>query len=652
MDSKSQNKVLAQLFFVLLFCLFIGAAIYAIFGERIITDLFHGRLPFTSMTVFSGEPGRPLDYYLMRAEIIIWQFIVVGLPLTFLLWALVYKAVTRLISSIGSSDVMTNLVPQRRFKYDLLTASIVYILLTVIFSYRIFGSFSAAMIGPPEDNLFFYWNYWWANEKVLGGAGSLTYTNYMFYPEGLSMYYHSWSFYNLAISAVMRIFFDPLTTYNLIALHSFPLSGLAAFFLVRYLTKNSYLALLGGFMFAFCPYHFGRLLHHMNLVAMHFIPLFVLFYIKAIRGKSYRHALIAALFLLLNALCSWMYLIFSCMFVFFSYVYLAIRRRHILMTDVLLKSSVVVGSAVLVLSPWLWQMVSLAFSKSHVSGVGRTLFVTDIFALFVPGHYHWLAGLSPIDAINSTFTGNDWEAAVYLGLPAIIIVVTASLKILPVLAKYLAACLAFLLLSLGPELHILGNAIPVGLPDSLMALLPFVSNVRAPVRYIVYVYLFWSILVPLCTAYLIHSVKKAALKKVLLVGLPLILVVDYMKTVDEISEVSVPHCYEMIEESSERPGILDLPDGYVAMQYYKYYQTFHDHPIVQGHASRKISETLIDRLDFENLEIQKRQLTEHKVKYVMLHKDLQIEDSIPPGPYTEVYELLYEDSNKVLLKVY
>ena len=652
LDAKSRNRVLAQLFFVLLLSLFIGAAIYAIFGERIITDLYNGKVPFTSMTAFSGEHSRPLDYYLMRADIVVWQFIVIGLPVTFLVWILLIKVSRKLLWTKHSPrDLDMNRLAYR-FRYDSIVAILVYTSVTLLYCYPVLGSFSTAMLGPPEDNMLSYWNLWWLQDKVLTGDGTLTCTSYLYYPEGTSMYYHAWTFYNLALASILGLFFSPAAVYNIIVLSTFPLAGIGAFLLVRYITKNSWIALLGGFIFAFSPFHVARVLHHANLSSLQFLPLFVLFFIKAIKGKGVRNIVLAAVFMLLNALCDWTYMIFCCYFVIMSYIYLAIRRRRLVLRNVIFKSAAIVGSTIIVVSPWLWKMVSLAFQHPEIKGVGRTDYVADMLGYIVPGSLHWLSETDIVSAVNSTYTGNYWESATYLGIPAILIVIVASHKYLPVMAKYMLGALAFFILTFGPELHILGQAIPVVLPDTVIAFIPLLSSVRAPARYVVFVYLFWSIIVSLSAAILIQSAKKTGIRMLLLIAVPLLLFVDYYTVYHESTEIVYPECYRQIPDTHEEFGILDLPRGYIAVNSYMFYQTGHGCPIVQGWASRKIGKTLIDRLDLVDLNVQKQQLTEAKVKYIVLHDDLQIEDSIPPGPYREVYELLYEDSNKVLLKVY
>ncbi len=645
------DTLFTKLFLLLLLFLVAGGCLYALFGEQIIRQLYDGRLPFTSHTLFESDPTRPVEYYIDRADKITWEYVAVGIPLTILIWWIVAKAVRHAASPKTNYRITSDIIPEHRFRFDSLMAFLSYSAFTVAISWPVIQSFSTSLPGPPEDNFLFFWNFWWMTEKVIGDGGSLIHTSYLFYPEGAHLFFHSWSFFNLALSVVLNQVMNLYATYNLIALHTYPVAGLGAFVLVRYLTRNSYIALLGGFLFAFCPYHHARLLHHINLMSIQFIPFFVLFYIKAIRQGGKSNTLLAAVFLLLNALCTWTYLIFGLLFIFLSYLYLALRRRQFLMPDVVLKSSVVAGSVLVALSPWLWKMVQLDITGSVGYKEGRKGFVTDLLGLVVPGEYHWLSNLDFIDSLNSTFTGNAWEATTYLGIPALALVVIASLRILPIISRYLTAALAFLLMSLGYDLHILGNKIEMLLPDVITNSLPILSSISSPSRYIIYVYLFWSILVAVAAGYLIYSAGNRAARIGLALLLPVLLIADYFKSVDVISGPALPSCYEKIAHDHGRLAVLDLPTDVNASRFYMYYQTHHGRPIVQGYIARKIDKTLIDRLELHDLERQKSQLEMSGVGYIMIHKRIEGEHDIVVDRYRAAYSVICEDSTHLLLEV-
>jgi hypothetical protein len=82
------------------------------------------------------------------------------------------------------------------------------------------------------------------------------------------------------------------------------------------------------------------------------------------------------------------------------------------------------------------------------------------------------------------------------------------------------------------------------------------------------------------------------------------------------------------------------------------YQSFHRLPIVQGWVSRKIGMSLIDRLEFNDLDRQRQQLVESRVKYVVIHKVLLAGQSLDPFVYARYYQNVFEDGQSIVYKVY
>ena len=496
-----------------------------------------------------------------------------------------------------------------------------------------------------------HWALSWGYDRVLHGTGSFTFVNDVFYPEGSSFYYEAWSFYNQVVSSLLRLVFNQTTSYNLLILLTFPLAGIGAFWLIKYLLKNPYLALLGGFLFAFNPSHVGRALHHLNIASIQFVPFFVLFFVKAVRNEGKFSLALASLFLLLNALCDWNYLVLGFWFMVFSYIYLAFRRQQFWLGDLTQKGAIVLGSTTLSLSFWLVPMIVQGL-RNPGAAPGHNIYVADLTGLLIPSIHHLAAGLGFIKTANASYTGNTWEAAAYLGIVTLIIVAVAWRHILRQMAKYLIGALAFLVMALGAQPHFLGRMLPIAFPDRAVMLLPFLNNVRAPSRFVVYVYLFWSIVVVLSLDWILRTSKTRRKSIILAVSIVGLLLLDYSFICDKITAVPVPACYEMMERGGERYGVLDLPSGYAEVDRYMMYQSFHRLPIVQGWASRKIGKSLIDRLEWNDLKLQEQQLIESKVKYIVIHKEYLPNDSVRVDLYRKHYSPCFEDQNNLVFQVY
>jgi hypothetical protein len=270
----------------------------------------------------------------------------------------------------------------------------------------------------------------------------------------------------------------------------------------------------------------------------------------------------------------------------------------------------------------------------------------------VPPITHLTGGLDLVKSINTTYTGNLWEATVYLGVVAAVIFVVACRQVLKQAAKYLIGALAFLVMTLGAQPHILGRMLPIALTGCLVMFLPFLGNARSPSRFVVYTYLFWSIVVPLSLDWILRASKTRRRGIILAVSIVALLLLDYSFICDKNAAVSAPACYGIMERGGGRYGILDLPSGYAEVDRYMMYQSFHRLPIVQGWASRKIGVSLIDSLETVDLNRQKMQLVRAKVRYIVLHKQFLPRKSIDPEAYASAYRNIYEDDSSTVYEVY
>lgn len=651
MDIQAENRIFIRIFFFSAALSLLLAAGYLLFGDQIIRYFYEGG-SLNGLIRPRQSDERTFEQYAHDSSVRFWTNGVAGIPLSLIVLFLLYKLYRYLFrQAAGPSGVPVD-DRVKGARLGVWTAAGIYGILTAAYFYPSFDTFASNMIGPSEDNMACYWTLSWAYDHVFRGGGSLTYVNDILYPEGSSFYYHAWSFYNLYLSFGLRQFFGAVTTYNLLILHSFVFAGLGAYLLAKYLLRNHWLAVLAGFLFAFNPAHVARATHHMNIATVQFIPLFVLFYIKAARGESRRAVLLATVFLLCNALVDWNYLLYGFWFMLFAYIYLAIRRKRWWLSDIAGKSAIMAGGTVVALLPWLWPMIRSALSDQVFGAGGHNQFVVDLSALFVPFPLHLLGGLDVIKWINSSHTAWYWETTAYLGVAALLVVAIQFKQIVRETARFLLGGISFLLMSLGAQPHFLGQFVPALVPGRIVPLLPILSNSRAPSRNIVFVYLFWSLIVSLAVGRIWNRLEWSRLRNLAVIGVVALLALDYFAVSRETTPVDLPPCYAAIPADGPRFGILDLPGGYEKAGRYMMYQSLHGLPIVQGWVSRRISLSLLDRLNLKDLSVQKAQLVEAKVKYVVLHKMYLPSDDCNPEEYRSTYEPVYEDGGNLILRVY
>ncbi len=562
----------------------------------------------------------------------------------------------------GSTEVMGHMV-------RLGLVVLVYIAMTIFVFRNFIPHLGSGLIGPPEDNMQDFWNTWYAASHVRTWH-DLGYTNLIRHPEGTTLYYHSFSYPKLLVAIIFGTVFGAHITSlvvleNLLLLASFPISAIGAFYLVRHFTRDTVGALAGGMVFAFNPSHVAHLAHHLHVSSIEFIPFFALSFILAIERRSWGFAALSTICFAFSALSCWYYLFYCGYFMMFLYAVVAIKQKRFLNPwplSVILCN--IVGVLVL-LSPILVRMIGQATAGANVYAGGTGMFVADLsgYLAFPPSHL--LSGLT--QPIYSRMTGNTWEATVYLGLVNIALLVWLILRRKQLdqglIAFVLSGMALFAVLASGSFLHVLGYR-TVPFPDLLLSHVPFFKNVRTPSRAIVMVYIFLSIGVGYAVSTIWRTRRAAWTGRAAVMVLVLLMVVDwYPRPLPSTPVVCLP-AYSLITHDPDlHVAVLDLPGGseeaggYAEGNAYMMYQACHLHPIVDGNVSRAVNVTLRDRLETRDLEQQRRQLTENKVKYIVIHRpdgklfQWHSKDG-EAAQYLKTYQVLYSSKDAVVLGVY
>jgi hypothetical protein len=88
--------------------------------------------------------------------------------------------------------------------------------------------------------------------------------------------------------------FGPQAAFNLLIFFSFPLAGIAMFFLLFHVTGRGIASFLGGFLYAFAPWHTARAFDQVSLTGTYTLPLFVLALIFFWRRRDWWSAVFLA----------------------------------------------------------------------------------------------------------------------------------------------------------------------------------------------------------------------------------------------------------------------------------------------------------------------------------------------------------------------
>jgi hypothetical protein len=604
-----------------------------------------------------GPRSQPLDQYLAIADARFVQDATTAF-VSFFLYLFFVLVLRRLLKRDADLIHPAPGRPNMNRFSDPALAFLIYALLAVAFFYRVVPHINFELIGPPEDNMQHVWDVWFARSASRGVSG-LLHTTRIFYPEGASLLFHPFSWFNLLLASTIGLSLTPVAAYNLLILFTFVLAGVGAFLLVRYLTRDTAAALLGGFVFAFNPSHFGHALHQIEIASIQFIPFFVLFYLKVLEKRSAGNVAWASAFFLLNTLCSWYYMILALLCMAFSYGVEAHRSKRLLLPGAITSSLIIVGATLVVLSPLVVSMLLAAATQSNLWPGGYGRYVVDVAGLVVPHYNHILAQVPIVARVNASYTGFAWESVGYFGLVGVGLMLASSRVLVRVAARYLLGLAFFLLLAFGPRLHFLGRTIPSFLPYAVIRQIPILSGARAPGRMMAFAYVFLAVLVAVAFSY---QLREGFLRRRRWVALLVALGIcaDFWSPCRDTTPVRLPPAYSVIlgQEPAVDFGLLDLPGGSsIFCARYMMYQTLHGIPIVQGYLPRKPSPSLVDSLLYDDLSAQREQLRSAQVKYIVIHKQLLkqregLRSGIDPSRYGDFYDSLYEDDENLVLQVY
>jgi hypothetical protein len=501
-----------------------------------------------------------------------------------------------------------------------------YVLLTVILTYPVVLHLTShvpdhdALDPGVGDSWVFMWAFGFMERLVMESRHWSLFTDALFYPRGLDLTYPMLFGvgFPLAVSIPLVHFLGIILTYNLFVLGSFILTAYTTFLLVRDLTKDSRAAFIAGVIFAFSPYHMAHSLNHLNLATSGmWIPLYIIFFIRAVRGGRVLGLVAASLVFTFTLLSNLYYAIFLVFFTIIYTLYHIISKNEPIVKSILLKRVLSIGCiALLFLLPLVWIIFAHGWRDFHVDlPISESFkFSADLLAFFVPSAFHPLWGNLVRSIYYYHFTGNDTEQTVYLGYIVIGLSLVAVLKAPKAKTRFWTlSALAFFMLSLGPVLHINGkstlklNGMPITfpLPNLLLYFIPLLNTLRAASRFAVMLMLALAVLAGYGTQHLLKRLEGRSVIGLLFLGLIVTTIAfEFLSAPFPLVDARMPKVYERIAaEGGEGGTVLDVPLHW-ALSKYEYYQTTHRKRLLLGQVPRlsmSLLTTYADSLPFMKL---------------------------------------------------
>ncbi len=512
----------------------------------------------------------------------------------------------------------------------------VFSLLTIFFTYPLVFNLDKPMSHDPKDSLVFMWNMWWM-EKSLHDGLPFFYTDYLFYPHGVDLTFHTLSILNSFIGMLLAKVVGYIAAYNILVLLTFPLAGYCMYLLGDYLLNNKQAAIIMGILYAFSPWHMFRILNHLNFASIQFIPLYILFLFKTRDNPTVKNSAIAALVLgvifYLEPVYALFMILFTGLFLAYFFADYLVEKRKNQTTSAKNPTShqpslkkvwwklVLIGALFIVLSsPHSFRMIE---KKGIHTAVGTENDKTDVANYL----------LRP--ATSTVFKGGGGYE--YLGI-SVLILAAAGMLFSKDNKKWfwILFAIIFFVLSIGDwgiRFYEKDFLLTTAMPAHIMRQLPLMDNIRFT-RFMFMV----SFGLIMLAGYGINIILQAGRsllffkrKREILISslLVVIILLDFAAIPIPMSQTA-PRVDEELQYYktvlSQIPGgaVLDLPittglqnsNGVNARHMYS--QMYHQHKIIGGLVSRVDNKTLHETDDILDWDFEKFRKT---VRFVVIHRN-------------------------------
>ncbi len=508
-----------------------------------------------------------------------------------------------------------------------LLAFAAYLVLTLLLTYPLPLHFTTHIPGGNVDEGAFLWNLWWIKHAIGEMQSSPLATDYIFYPLGINLALYTLTLLNGLLALPITLAFGPIVAANALFVASFVLSGFAMYLLAldclgakgRATVLASFVA---GVVYAFASSRFlYAALGQYDYVSVQWLPLFVLFFLRAMRLPGWRAPILAGIFAAYAALTEMNFIVFILVFVFVYLAYTWIKhRREVLCPPVMGRLCVVVLVFLAGFAPLGWAVVRevLTIGDYLVRGWGGAdRYVIDLLGPLVPSPLHPVLGPWGREAARR-FSDINFGFVGYVAL-ALAFVGAVSSKLLSRTTDYTSrltyhvSCpipsafwpimvVVFFLLALGPLLHINGQAdfdldgltVNAPLPYIVIHYLPFLKGARIPGRFGIMATLALAVLVAVATERILGRLRWRSTQVIVAGALSGLILAENLALPLPLTNAVAPEPYKHIASDPADFTILQIPlgwrDGFGTLgaerTIMQAYQAVHGKRILGGNTSR------------------------------------------------------------------
>ncbi len=370
----------------------------------------------------------------------------------------------------------------------------IYIVLAIVMTWSVTFYMTSSLAGNGGDPWQTLWRFETKELEMLnafqqGTVGIYLKTEFLGSGEPRLVNLSVWPWMSLHM-----ILGEPVT-YNLVFLLTFILSGFGMYLFVRLLTVDTPplsshgAAFLAGILYMFLPFHVAHASGHFGAMQIQWIPFILCVTLWLYRNPSIGKAILLGLLLIIQGWSEHHYMLWLGLFAGLTAIYFWRDIYHTFQTTSKTKKVPIIGIvlfSILLLGVSYLPTAKLAFADQTPLSLGKDQtirFSADIASYVVPAPFHSVWGSMTNSLFSKSFTGNVAESTLYVGIIPLLFILFFHASLSKISKGFwLGVALFFLIISLGPRLHVFGVVLPIPLPYELIDSWPIFSSVRAVAR--------------------------------------------------------------------------------------------------------------------------------------------------------------------------
>ena len=541
-----------------------------------------------------------------------------------------------------------------REKQFQLGAIFLYTLLTIAMTWPLASQLGTHIPGRFGDAWVHAWTFHWIKEALLTGQNPF-YTELLFYPNGVTLFFHNIAWINIAIWLPLQALVGEWTAYGLVFMLVYIFNAFATCLLAWEWTKSRLAAFVAGLVVGFWPYILSRT-DTPNLILVGFISLFLLYLSRLFAQQNRRNIILSAVFLALIGYARWQLLIIGGVLIVVFVLYHLAANKAVRNLKIMQQLAAVGGIALLLMTPLLGPLVYAQVSRDYPGDifVEESLKHTDLLSYVLPSGFHPLWG----EQIEARYPDifNQEEYAPFVGYSVLLLGLLGVFTQRKRARVWWIGAVVLVVLALGVVFVVNGRNYPIPLPYRLIQGTFLSAVIRQPIRFNAILSIPMAMLAACGVVTIVQRISKKSLVYGFVSLVSILILFEYARPNPTLA-LEIPDWYQTVVASApDEFGIFGVPMNprLSPDKFYMFYQTEHGKPLVEGHVSRIPQEatTLIDAFyGTDSLGARMEMLHDANVRYVVLHKQLAWTGDIVSWRHLLGREPDFEDEAVVVYEV-